>query len=129
MCAQMSDLVFESEPRVIGHGFKFTEGPLWHPNGFLLFTDIPANTVYRWEAGRTDAGLSEAERERQRADLGQAGEPAGLRAWGASGVADGGGPADGDRGGQLRRQEAEQPERHRVPFEWADLFHRPALRD
>ena len=51
MCAQMSDLVFESEPRVIGHGFKFTEGPLWHPNGFLLFTDIPANTVYRWEPG------------------------------------------------------------------------------
>ena len=36
---------------MIGHGFKFTEGPLWHPNGFLLFTDIPANTVYRWEPG------------------------------------------------------------------------------
>ena len=51
MCAQLSDLLFESEPRVIGHGFKFTEGPLWHPNGFLLFTDIPANTVYRWEPG------------------------------------------------------------------------------
>ena len=51
MCAQMSDLVFASEPRVLGHGFKFTEGPLWHPNGFLLFTDIPANTVYRWEPG------------------------------------------------------------------------------
>ena len=51
MCAQLSDLLFESEPRVIGHGFKFTEGPLWHPNGFLLFTDIPANIVYRWEPG------------------------------------------------------------------------------
>ena len=24
MCAQMSDLVAESEPRTIGHGFKFT---------------------------------------------------------------------------------------------------------
>ena len=51
MCAELSDLLFESEPRTIGHGFKFTEGPLWHPNGFLLFTDIPANTVYRWEPG------------------------------------------------------------------------------
>ena len=51
MCAQMSDLVAESEPRTIGDGFKFTEGPLWHPDGFLLFTDIPASTIYRWEPG------------------------------------------------------------------------------
>lgn len=29
-------------------GFEFTEGPLWHPKGFLLFSDIPANTIYQW---------------------------------------------------------------------------------
>lgn len=29
-------------------GFEFTEGPLWHPEGFLLFSDIPANTIYKW---------------------------------------------------------------------------------
>ncbi len=28
--------------------FQFTEGPLWHPKGFLLFSDIPANTIYKW---------------------------------------------------------------------------------
>jgi len=28
--------------------FQFTEGPLWHPEGFLLFSDIPANTIYQW---------------------------------------------------------------------------------
>lgn len=28
--------------------FQFTEGPLWHPKGFLLFSDIPANTIYQW---------------------------------------------------------------------------------
>jgi len=28
--------------------FRFTEGPIWHPNGFLLFSDIPANTIYQW---------------------------------------------------------------------------------
>lgn len=28
--------------------FEFTEGPLWHPEGFLLFSDIPANTIYQW---------------------------------------------------------------------------------
>jgi gluconolactonase len=30
--------------------FQFTEGPLWHPKGFLLFSDIPANTLYQWTA-------------------------------------------------------------------------------
>lgn len=30
--------------------FQFTEGPLWHPKGFLLFSDIPANTIYQWTA-------------------------------------------------------------------------------
>ncbi len=28
-------------------GFQFTEGPLWHPGGFLLFSDTPANRIYR----------------------------------------------------------------------------------
>jgi gluconolactonase len=29
-------------------GFKFTEGPLWQRRGFLLFSDIPTNTIYQW---------------------------------------------------------------------------------
>lgn len=28
-------------------GFQFTEGPVWY-DGRLLFSDIPANTVYQW---------------------------------------------------------------------------------
>lgn len=32
----------------LSSGFKFTEGPLWHPYGFLLFSDIPADTIYKW---------------------------------------------------------------------------------
>jgi len=32
---------------LVESGFKFTEGPLWYDDG-LLFSDIPANTVYRW---------------------------------------------------------------------------------
>ncbi len=28
-------------------GLKFTEGPVWHPRGFLLFSDIPADTIYK----------------------------------------------------------------------------------
>lgn len=31
----------------IAGGYKFLEGPLWHPDGFLLFSDTPANTIYK----------------------------------------------------------------------------------
>lgn len=27
--------------------FEFTEGPLWHPDNFLLFSDTPANTIFQ----------------------------------------------------------------------------------
>ncbi len=37
-------------PRVVGSGFEFIEGPVWHPKDrFLLFSDIPANTRYRFD--------------------------------------------------------------------------------
>jgi gluconolactonase len=29
-------------------GFTFTEGPVWHPDGYLLFSDPNDNTIYRW---------------------------------------------------------------------------------
>jgi gluconolactonase len=32
----------------IATGFQFVEGPLWEDGVGLLFSDIPANTVYRW---------------------------------------------------------------------------------
>ncbi len=31
----------------VAEGFKFTEGPYWHPEGYLLFSDTPANRIYR----------------------------------------------------------------------------------
>lgn len=40
-----------SEPELITDGYRFTEGPFWHPDGFLLFSDIPANRVYKWTPG------------------------------------------------------------------------------
>jgi gluconolactonase len=36
--------------RVVGSGFAFTEGPVWHPKGqFLLFSDIPGDTRCRFD--------------------------------------------------------------------------------
>ena len=29
-------------------GFQFIEGPVWHLDGYLLFSDPNANTIYRW---------------------------------------------------------------------------------
>jgi len=40
-----------SQPELITDGYRFTEGPFWHPDGFLLFSDIPANRVYKWTPG------------------------------------------------------------------------------
>ncbi len=31
----------------VATGLQFTEGPMWHPDGFLVFSDIPADTIYR----------------------------------------------------------------------------------
>jgi gluconolactonase len=36
----------------IATGFQFTEGPVWDVSeGCLLFSDIPANRIYRWAPG------------------------------------------------------------------------------
>lgn len=36
----------------IGIDFEFTEGPAWHPGDYLIFSDIPASRIYRWEGLR-----------------------------------------------------------------------------
>jgi len=32
----------------VATGFQFTEGPLWIDAGYLIFSDIPANKIYKW---------------------------------------------------------------------------------
>lgn len=44
-----------TEVEKVAGGFEFTEGPVWHPDGYLLFSDIPANTIYKWQPnGKTE---------------------------------------------------------------------------
>jgi gluconolactonase len=47
---------------VLAEGFKFTEGPLWlEKENMLLFSDVPANTIYKWtEAGGKEVYLEPA---------------------------------------------------------------------
>jgi gluconolactonase len=49
------DLIIPAEAQVekVAGGFVFTEGPLWHPEGYLIFSDIPANRVYKTDGKPT----------------------------------------------------------------------------
>ena len=51
------DDIVPRDPRIekLADGFLFTEGPVWHPDGYLLFSDPNANVIYRWTP---DGGLS-----------------------------------------------------------------------
>jgi len=47
------DEVLESDKvERLATGFKFTEGPLWHPDGFYYFVDIRSNTLHRITPGK-----------------------------------------------------------------------------
>src|SRR6266542_1424603 len=47
---KLTQLVDENvEVEQLGSGFTFTEGPIWNPEGFLLFSDMPADTRRRWD--------------------------------------------------------------------------------
>ena len=50
MAEQLPGIV-ASEPERLATGFEFTEGPLWHPDGYWLFVDIRTTRVYRLEPG------------------------------------------------------------------------------
>jgi gluconolactonase len=40
----------DAKLEVLADGFSWLEGPVWHRKGkYLLFSDIPANAIYRWD--------------------------------------------------------------------------------
>ena len=52
------DALVDPEAKIekLAEGFAWSEGPVWVENGgYLLFSDIPANTVWKWKEGE---GLS-----------------------------------------------------------------------
>lgn len=56
------DLIVESAAfETLAEGFRFTEGPSWHPaERHVTFTDIPSNRIHRWHAS---SGTIEVVRE------------------------------------------------------------------
>jgi gluconolactonase len=51
MAETLSDIVVSSEPERLATGFEFTEGPLWHPDGYLLFVDIRRSQICKLVLG------------------------------------------------------------------------------
>jgi gluconolactonase len=45
---KLKTLIESGDPEQVATGFQFTEGPVWLPDGSLLFSDIPASRIYRW---------------------------------------------------------------------------------
>lgn len=47
----LENILGDAQVEKILSDYQFTEGPVWIPEGFLLFSDIPANTIYKYEPG------------------------------------------------------------------------------
>lgn len=54
---QSLDDIVDGELELIADGHMFTEGPAWSPEGFLVYTDIPASTIFRWSEGEQPTPL------------------------------------------------------------------------
>jgi gluconolactonase len=51
MADNLSAIVESSEAERLATGFVFTEGPLWHPDGFYYFVDVRKSLFYRLTPG------------------------------------------------------------------------------
>ena len=47
----LEELTAANVVETLATGFQFTEGPVWIPDGYLLFSDIPANRIVKWQQG------------------------------------------------------------------------------
>src|SRR6202161_897813 len=45
----------------VAAGFVFTEGPLWHPDGFFYFVDVRANGLFRVKPGQPHEKIRETQ--------------------------------------------------------------------
>ncbi len=59
----------------IADGFSFTEGPVWHPDGYLLFSDPNTNTIYRYDPKDHNVTVYMSHSGYTGADIGEYGQP------------------------------------------------------
>jgi gluconolactonase len=58
----VSSLLESPEPQRLATGFTFTEGPLWHPDGFYYFVDVRESHLHRIVPGQKPELLRERTR-------------------------------------------------------------------
>jgi gluconolactonase len=59
----------------VADGFSFTEGPVWHPDGYLLFSDPNTNTIYRYHPTDHNVTVYMSHSGYNGADIGEYGQP------------------------------------------------------
>jgi gluconolactonase len=55
MAGDLSDILLSPEPTILNTGWGRTEGPVWHPEGYLTFVDLEGSRLLRWD---TDGRVS-----------------------------------------------------------------------
>lgn len=53
--------IMDGDVELVATGFVFTEGPVWHPDGFLIFSDPGGNRQYRVTPGEMPILIREGE--------------------------------------------------------------------
>lgn len=59
----------------VADGFSFIEGPVWHPGGYLLFSDPNTNTIYRYNPANHNVTVYMSHSGYNGADIGEYGQP------------------------------------------------------
>lgn len=59
----------------VADGFQFTEGPVWHPDGYLLFSDPNTNTIYRYNPANYNVTVYMSHSGYTGTDIGEYGQP------------------------------------------------------
>jgi gluconolactonase len=57
----LPEVLETTEAERLATGFKFTEGPLWHPDGFWYFVDLRSNKLHRIRAGQQPERVRDTE--------------------------------------------------------------------
>jgi gluconolactonase len=64
-----------TKPEKIADGFSFTEGPVWHPDGFLLFSDPNMNMIYRYNPVNGNVTIYQSHSGFTGVNIGEIGQP------------------------------------------------------
>ena len=119
----LPEVLETTEAERLATGFIFTEGPLWHPDGYWYFVDLRRNKLLRADP-RQGAGACPDHDRRKRHDIRPARPADRLRGRRPAPDPHGAGRQGRDAGRQLPRRALQPAERCDLPLERLPLFHR-----